>query len=198
MDTRWFSAADTAKLVRAALKRGFPGVKFSVRSSTYAGGASIDVSWTDGPLDTDVNPVVKRYAGAGFDGMIDLKYYRSHYLRPDGTTFVAYDGGTLGNAGSVPATDNRDLTAVMPPDVIVAHFGADFIFTHRTVSDWDARHASALDWLYDNCAVVRVNSNGRHSGDMFGNRFVNDLASNLLYNHLIGKPWSDAFDRIYA
>jgi hypothetical protein len=40
-NTQYLSCAETAKLVRAALKESFPGVKFSVKSSTYAGGASI-------------------------------------------------------------------------------------------------------------------------------------------------------------
>ena len=43
------SCAEVAKLLRAALKETFPGVTFSIRSRTYAGGASIDVTWRDGP-----------------------------------------------------------------------------------------------------------------------------------------------------
>ena len=42
--TKYFTCAETAKLIRQSLKEAFPGVKFSVRSSTYSGGASIDVS----------------------------------------------------------------------------------------------------------------------------------------------------------
>ena len=72
-----FNCADTAKLVRKALKEAFPEIKFSVRSSTYAGGASISVGWTDGPLSRHVDPIIKVFAGSGFDGMQDLKYFRS-------------------------------------------------------------------------------------------------------------------------
>ena len=43
----WVSVADTATLVRGALASAFPGVKFYVRSESYAGGASINV-WYDG------------------------------------------------------------------------------------------------------------------------------------------------------
>ena len=46
---RWVSCKDTAKAVRRAIKTQWPRVKFSVRSSVYSGGASIDVRWTDGP-----------------------------------------------------------------------------------------------------------------------------------------------------
>ena len=47
--TIYLRCAEVAKLLRAALKETFPGVTFSIRSRTYAGGASIDVTWRDGP-----------------------------------------------------------------------------------------------------------------------------------------------------
>jgi hypothetical protein len=69
----YLSCAETAALLRGDLKRAFPGVRFSVRSSTYSGGASITVRWSDGPRRAAVEPIAQRYAGASFDGMIDLK-----------------------------------------------------------------------------------------------------------------------------
>jgi hypothetical protein len=93
-DSYYLTVAETAKLVRAALKREFPGVKFSVRSSSYAGGAAIDVTWTDGPQDDAVKAVTGRYSGADFDGMIDLKTYNSHWLYEDGhSELFMYQGG---------------------------------------------------------------------------------------------------------
>ena len=80
--TTYLSCADTAKLVRAALKETFPGVKFSVRSSVYSGGASIDVSYTDGPSASQVEAVAKAFQGAYFDGMTDYK--GSNYNTLDG------------------------------------------------------------------------------------------------------------------
>lgn len=62
-----------AKMIRQALKEAFPEVKFSVRSERYSMGASIDISWTDGPLTRQVDEVVKIFAGATFDGMDDYK-----------------------------------------------------------------------------------------------------------------------------
>lgn len=102
--TEYLSCAETAKLVRAALKTQFPGTKFSVRSDTYSGGASIDVRWTDGPTETDVKATCDLYEGATFDGMRDLKEYHSSIL--------------VGPEGEI-----RDV-----------HFGADFIFEHRAYS----------------------------------------------------------------
>jgi hypothetical protein len=79
----WISAADTAKLVRQALKAAYSGVKFSVRSQTYAGGGSIDVAWTDGPTEDSVTSVVRRFAGSSFDPMTDSRSY--HIIEtPDG------------------------------------------------------------------------------------------------------------------
>lgn len=72
--------AEVAKIVRAELKKHFPAVKFSVHSSRYAGGSSIDVGWIDGPTVKAVEAVAGDYHGATFDGMIDLKeYHKSEY-----------------------------------------------------------------------------------------------------------------------
>ena len=68
------ACAETAKLVRAALKRSFPGCRFSVRSSTYAGGAAIHVSWVDGPRSSDVDA---RSATASAKGRSAAEKWRS-------------------------------------------------------------------------------------------------------------------------
>lgn len=75
--TKYVSVADTAKLIRKVLKEQFPGQKFSVRSNSYSGGASIRVNWVDGPSRKAVEAAVSYYKGATFDGMIDLKEYVS-------------------------------------------------------------------------------------------------------------------------
>jgi hypothetical protein len=80
--TTYLSCADTAKLVRAALKETFPGVKFSVKSSVYAGGASINIAYIDGPSAGQVEAVAKAFQGAYFDGMTDYK--GSNYNTLDG------------------------------------------------------------------------------------------------------------------
>jgi hypothetical protein len=73
----------TAKLLRKALKAEFPGVKFSVRSDRYAGGSSINVSYTDGPVVSKVEAVCSLYRGASFDGMTDSMNYHSTFLTTD-------------------------------------------------------------------------------------------------------------------
>lgn len=85
MSKRYIDVAESAKLIRKLLASKFPGVKFSVRSSRYAGGASIDIKWNNGPTLHSVRKYTDPFAGAHFDGMIDLQSYVSSYILPDGT-----------------------------------------------------------------------------------------------------------------
>ena len=126
---QYLSCAETAKLVRQALAREFPGVRFSVRSKTYSGGASITVGWTDGPLDKDVSRVVKQYEGSGFDGMIDLKSGRDHWLSPEGRVLPhrVDIGHSYGSTTLYPAPGR--------PDAVLVSFGADYVFTNRSYTD---------------------------------------------------------------
>lgn len=89
MDRTYLNCAQTAKLVRIALKQSFPGVKFSVTSNNYSGGASIDVAWTDGPTSKQVKEITSRFEGAYFDGMIDYKGCQYHTLRGQPVRFGA-------------------------------------------------------------------------------------------------------------
>lgn len=129
-DTKYLTCAETAKLVRAALKKHFPGQKFSVRSRTYSMGASIDVHWIDGPTQEEVKPITRRFTGSGFDGMIDLKYYIEHWLLPDGSTVIAHSPGTVDNAGANPKIKNDKPH----PEAIRVSFGADHVSPSRSYS----------------------------------------------------------------
>jgi hypothetical protein len=84
-----YSTTETATLIRAELKSAFPGVKFSVKSKSYSGGSSINVSWTDGPTAKEVDRVAGQFAGASFDGMIDLKSYHDSTFRGETVRFGA-------------------------------------------------------------------------------------------------------------
>ncbi len=109
---RRLTCAETAKLVRQALRAEFPETRFSVRSKTYSGGASIDVRYVDGPTSYGVEAVLSLYRGAEFDGMVDLKTYRDSILTTD-------DGAEL------------------------VHFGADFLFAQRDISEHWQRQLEA-------------------------------------------------------
>ena len=100
------TCAETAKLIRADLKANYPLTKFSVKSDTYSGGASIRVRWTDGETVEEIERLVKKYEGASFDGMIDLKSYNE-------PTLMAFAG--------------QDAP-------VLVSFGADYVFTDRDLS----------------------------------------------------------------
>lgn len=123
-DYEYISCANTAKLVRAALKRAFPATRFRVRSHTYAGGASIDLDYTGGPCSRFVKQVAQQYEGARFDGMVDLKTYTRHYLLPDGSVRISsyHPDGISGQVGVVQG---------LPDGARQVYFAANFIFVHR-------------------------------------------------------------------
>lgn len=85
--TNYIPVTETAKMMRLVLKETFPGVKFGVRSSSYSGGSSINVGWTDGPNEAQVKAAVDVFKGAYFDGQIDYKGYRKHLLDGVPTSF---------------------------------------------------------------------------------------------------------------
>lgn len=66
-----FTTKETATLIRRALKSAFPETKFSVRKDTGSACAWINVSWVDGPTDSEVEDIAHRYEGQRFDGMTD-------------------------------------------------------------------------------------------------------------------------------
>lgn len=66
------SAAQTAKAVRTELKKAFPTVKFSVTSDTFSMGDAVRIYYTDGPLTSKVDAVVKKYQYGQFNSMEDI------------------------------------------------------------------------------------------------------------------------------
>ena len=135
---RHISTADTAKMIRAALKKAFPGVKFGVRSHVYSGGSSIRVDWIDGPTQAMVDALVGQYQGKGFDGMIDMGYHVEHWLLPDGSVVSAKSVGTEGSRGTVPAFNSE-----RPEGAELVQFGTSHVFTQRQMSIAFARQAYA-------------------------------------------------------
>lgn len=69
------SAASCAEAIRAELKAKFPGYKFTVRSSNFAGGNSVDISWTDGVTVGEVEAITNKYQYGSFNGMEDIYEY---------------------------------------------------------------------------------------------------------------------------
>jgi hypothetical protein len=68
-------SAATAQAIRERLKKEFPGVKFSVTSSNFSMGNSVDVSWTGEPVACLVDHIINQYQYGHFDGMNDSYEY---------------------------------------------------------------------------------------------------------------------------
>jgi hypothetical protein len=155
-EVEYLTCAETAKLVRRALKEAFPGQKFSVRSDTYSMGASIDVRWVDGPTQKEVDRVVKYFEGGDFDGMIDLGYHVEHWLSPDGKTVLAYSPGTEGGGGIHPKARNP----APGPNWKRVQFGADHVFAQRDLSP---RFEAALEVMVEELSGQPYQHDGNFS-----------------------------------
>lgn len=66
------SATETATFVRADLKKTFPNVRFRVVTRKYAGGATVEVSWFDGPTSERVRSLLADYVGVTGESDFDL------------------------------------------------------------------------------------------------------------------------------
>ena len=156
METKYLSCAETAKLVRTALKKNFTGVKFSVRSSVYSGGASIDVSWVLGPTTKEVDAIASQYESADFDGSIDMETHYDHWLLPDGSAIIKHGPGTVGSMGYIPAVENP-----MPAGAIPVSFGAHYIQCQRRYADrWEYETTLLNQIAADMCKLQGVAWNG--------------------------------------
>ncbi len=68
-------AANCASAIREELKKVFPNVKFAVKSSNFAGGDSVNITWENGPIAKDVEKITNKYQSGHFDGMTDMYEY---------------------------------------------------------------------------------------------------------------------------
>ena len=72
---RSYTTAGTAQLIREALKKAFPTMKFSVTSSTFANGSSVDIAYTDGPSSKQVAQVYAPFISGHFNSQEDMYEY---------------------------------------------------------------------------------------------------------------------------
>lgn len=126
LEGEWITDADIAKMVRQALKKAFPEIKFSVRTNH-----AISVTWTDGPTNREVKQVVNVFATQNFDPMIDMSFPSSLWLYEDGSASFAHTGGTVGSMGTVQEAIG---SAQHPSGVLVEKISSVFIFCHREQS----------------------------------------------------------------
>jgi hypothetical protein len=158
METKYLSCAETAKLVRTALKKNFPEVKFSVRSSVYSGGASIDVSWVLGPTTKEVDAIAGQYESVDFDGSIDMETHYDHWLLPDGSAIIKHGPGTEGSMGYIPTVSNP-----MPAGALPVSFGAHYVQCQRQyAARWEDETTLINQIAADMCKLQGVAWNGQN------------------------------------
>ncbi|WP_205183678.1 LPD29 domain-containing protein [Burkholderia sp. LMG 13014] len=165
--TRYLSCAETAKLVRAALKEAFPGVKFGVRSSTYSMGASISVRWMDGPNTKQVDAVVSVFEGSYFDGSIDYKGSVHHMTTtPDGFQRV-----NMGADSVHTSREYSDAAIARACEAVYRRFRGNF--------DADGLECPTVE-QYRTGALWRTRLTGLHG---WNNRNIQDEVNEALYKH---------------
>jgi len=182
--TRYLTVTETAKLIRLTLKKRYPNIVFSVTSKKYSGGASIDVSWTDGARAKEIDAIVKGFEGSSFDGMNDLKSYQDCWLLPDGTAQLAYRPDSYG--GSKP----EYVSDAPHPNAELVSFGANFVFCNRDVSNYDTRYNEALAYIRSHC-----HCEGEPPNDKFG-EWVTTLANRMVRDFAEGETIGQTFDRV--
>lgn len=158
--TKYLSCADTARLIRASLKEAFPGVKFSVRSSVYSGGASINVGWTNGPSRKEVKSVVSVFEGSYFDGMTDYK----------GTNYNEINGESV-SFGADYVFTNRQFTAPVITGCVSSVLNKYGIDANVTISDSASFGASVSN------IEVEAKSIGRGFDAMTVERLIGEAMS---------------------
>lgn len=87
--------------IKRELRKAFPGVKFSAKSDSFAGGDSIDVHWEYGPLVADVEKVTDKYQDGHFNGMEDIYENDRENVWPD-----VFGGAKYVNASRTIPTPN--------------------------------------------------------------------------------------------
>ena len=178
---RYLTVTETARIIRLALKKQFPSIKFSVRSEKYSMGASIHISWNDGPRENEVKAITDGFEGASFDGMNDLQSYCDCWLLPDGTAQLAARPESYG--GSIPGY----VSDAPHPNAELVSFGSDYVFTARNISGWNAKHEAALNYIVTHCYCEH---------DKFGDEWVTTLANRMVQQADVNETLVETFQRV--
>ena len=104
----WVRAAELATLIMEGVKKKWPQYKFAKSSKVYSGGSSVNIYLQDGwkkgvtkEQTDEMKKFVDTYSGAGFDGMVDYKYYEDIWLMADGSVALADNSGGGAVTGGV-------------------------------------------------------------------------------------------------
>lgn len=131
------SHAAAAAAIKAELTSLYPHIKFSVKSDSFSMGDSVHVNWTDGPTDSEVNDVIKKYQYGHFNSMEDI--YENTNSRDD-IPQSKYVSGSR--------TQSEDLKALLPQ--------LETLLSGYTSDDW---HNSIERIFYRLCANTSFPAN---------------------------------------
>lgn len=83
-------AALTANVIKKRLKALYPNVKFSAKSDVFSMGDSVDIRWTDGPLQETIEAITNKYQSGSFNSMAEMYEYENidPSLGCDGAKYV--------------------------------------------------------------------------------------------------------------
>lgn len=73
-------SAQCAKIIKKELKMKYPNIKFSVNSSNFAGGNSVNISYNDAIPSSEIEKIINKYKDGQFDGMTDCYNYSPNPL----------------------------------------------------------------------------------------------------------------------
>lgn len=83
----------TAQVLRTALKKAFPGTKFSITTNRGSMVSSVRIKWTDGPTEQAVKAISDAFEMGRFDGMTDSYDYAKREDRQLLVNGVHYEAG---------------------------------------------------------------------------------------------------------
>ena len=140
------SHAAAANAIKAELNKAFAGIKFSVKSSSFSMGNSVDISWTDGPTVREVEAISQKYQYGHFNGMEDI--YENTNWRDD-----------IPQAKYVTEsrTQSENISKLLP--------SFEAFFSAEQLTDWNNKPENILYRIwnntsfpasYDNLEIVRT------------------------------------------
>lgn len=133
-----------AKNMRIQLAEAFPGIKFSVKSSRFSMGDSINVSWVDGPNSDQVDEIIDRYAAGHFNGMEDIYEYGKDAWN-DAFGDAKYVSGVRQNSDKAIESAMRS---------VFARYGFQFV---------DQQPPSVADFRAGKCWAIRPQDGGHYN-----------------------------------
>ena len=129
---RKIDVVDVAKLVRQALKIAFPDTKFAVRSSRFAGGTSIHVSWKETPTESEVSQLLDRFRGLDYNKRWDTWEPLTLCFRDDGSSIAM---GPYGTSEIRSNWTDSIVAAVLPSGTDWVRFDVDYLPYYREPSE---------------------------------------------------------------